>query len=121
MPQTFSPQTRVMPEIVAQIDTQLGTGLPGLDRIFKGLIPGDNLVWRIDPLEDFKFFLKPYCDSARDHGRKLVYFRFAEHEPLVAGGRGAVRVIDASGCGRGSALSLNANTTKQKVLCYLEK
>lgn len=75
--------------MVAQVDTQLSTGLPGLDGIFKGLIPGDNLVWQIDSLEDYKFFLKPYCESARARGRKLVYFRFAKHEPLVGDDWGA--------------------------------
>jgi len=66
-----------------QIDAQLSTGIKGLDQMLKGLIPGDNIVWQIDTLNDYKFFIKPYCESAAQKGRKLVYFRFAGHEPLL--------------------------------------
>jgi pyruvate,water dikinase len=65
------------------LHTQFSTGLPGLDRIFKGIIPGDNLVWQIDALEDFVPFVIPFCQQALRQGRKLVYFRFAEHPPLI--------------------------------------
>ncbi|MFH1539393.1 MAG: PEP/pyruvate-binding domain-containing protein [bacterium] len=77
---------------MVQVDTQLSTGISGLDIMLKGLIPGDNIVWRIDSVEDYKFFLKPYCESAGNIGRKVVYFRFAEHEPLVPDDCGARRL-----------------------------
>ncbi len=65
------------------LDTQLSTGLPGLDQVFKGLIPGDNLVWQVDSLDDFAPFAVPFCQHALRQGRKVVYFRFADHPPLV--------------------------------------
>lgn len=65
------------------VESQFSTGLPGLDRMLKGLIPGDNLVWQVDRIEDFEPFVEPYCAFARRQGRRLVYFRFAEHRPLV--------------------------------------
>jgi hypothetical protein len=65
------------------IDPQLSTGLPGLDRVFKGLIPGDNLVWQVETLADYLPLVVPYCRAALARGRKLIYFRFADHEPLV--------------------------------------
>jgi pyruvate,water dikinase len=71
------------------VDVQLSTGLPGLDRMLKGLIPGDNLVWQVDSIGDFSPFVPPYCRHAATLGRKLVYFRFADHEPLVPDGLGA--------------------------------
>jgi len=71
------------------VDPQLSTGLPGLDRVFRGLIPGDNLVWQVDSLDDFAPFVAPYCEAAAARGRKLVYFRFADHEPLVPESAGA--------------------------------
>lgn len=71
------------------IDPQLSTGLPGLDRVFRGLIPGDNLVWQVESLADFSPFVAPYCEAALARGRKLIYFRFADHEPLVPEGIGA--------------------------------
>ena len=64
-------------------DAQLSTGLPGLDRVLRGLIPGDNIVWQVDSVADYAPFVQANCDYARAKGRKLVYFRFGDHEPLV--------------------------------------
>jgi len=76
-------------------DTQLTTGIRGLDRVLKGLIPGDNIVWQVDSVEDYRPFLQPYCESALATGRRLVYFRFAKHEPLVSYDSGVdVRPLD---------------------------
>src|SRR5450759_3836645 len=65
------------------------TGLPGLDKILNGIIPGDNIVWQTDSIDDFMPYVKPYTDYAKKHGRKLVYFRFAKHKPFVASDSGA--------------------------------
>lgn len=65
------------------------TGLPGLDRILKGILPGDNIVWQVDSIEDYRVLVTPYCLFARESGRKLVYFRFASHEQLVPDDFGA--------------------------------
>ena len=68
---------------MVQVNAQLSTGLPGLDRVLRGVIPGDNIVWQMDSAEDYVPFIQPYCESARRLGRRLVYFRFANHPPLV--------------------------------------
>ena len=65
------------------IDPQLSTGLAGLDRVFQGLMPGDNLVWQVESLHDFKPLVAPFCQAALAQGRKVIYFRFAAHEPLL--------------------------------------
>ena len=67
-----------------QVDVHLSTGLPGLDRALRGLIPGDNIVWQIDSVGDYAPFVQPYCQSAADRGRPLIYFRFGGHEALLA-------------------------------------
>jgi len=69
---------------MTQVDSQLTTGLPGLDRILRGLIPGDNLVWQVGSIADYIPLVRPYVAAAAARGRKRVYFRFARHEPLVA-------------------------------------
>ena len=66
----------------------LGTGLPELDRLLRGLIAGDNLVWRVDRVEDYAAFVQPYAEFGVEAGRPVVYFRFARHEPLLQGGNG---------------------------------
>jgi len=68
---------------MVQVSEHLSTGLPGLDRALRGLIPGDNIVWQIDSVDDYIPFIRPYCKSAHDRGRRLIYFRFAAHEPLL--------------------------------------
>ena len=59
------------------------TGLPGLDKVFKGVMPGDNIVWQVDSVSDYRTLVTPYAEAARSAGRRLVYFRFASHAPLL--------------------------------------
>ena len=70
-------------------DQTMTTGLPGLDQVLKGLLPGDNVVWQVDTVEDYQAIVTPYCQAAIANGKKLVYFRFARHEPLVTAEDGA--------------------------------
>ena len=64
----------------------LSTGLPELDGILKGLKPGDNVVWLINSIEEYKLFLHAYCENALRYDQKLIYFRFADHEFLLPPG-----------------------------------
>jgi len=73
---------------MAQIDSHLSTGLGGLDRVLKGLIPGDNIVFHLESIDDYRPFLAPYLQAARRLGYPLIYFRFARHAPLVERGDG---------------------------------
>ncbi len=68
---------------MGQIDAQLTTGLPGLDRMLKGLIPGDNIVWLIDGIGDYEAFLPAYCQAAVRQGRPVIYFHFTPQGPLL--------------------------------------
>ncbi len=64
-------------------DMRLSTGLPGLDKIIKGVMAGDNIVWQVDSIQDYLPFIQPYYEHALARGRRVIYFRFARHEPLV--------------------------------------
>jgi hypothetical protein len=66
------------------------TGLPGLDEVLKGLLPGDNIVWQVDTAENYAPFVIPCGQAARAAGKTLVYFRFARHAPLLPDDAGAV-------------------------------
>jgi hypothetical protein len=70
----------------------LGTGLPELDRLLRGLIAGDNLVWRVDRVEDYASFARPYADFGVEAGRPVVYFRFARHAPVLDGADGGGKI-----------------------------
>ena len=61
----------------------LSTGLAGLDSVLQGLLPGDNVVWEVDSIRDYRPVLAPLISEARRLRRKMVYFRFARHAPLV--------------------------------------
>ncbi len=73
---------------MAQTELRLSTGLPGLDKALRGLNTGDNVVWQIDSIDDFMAFARPYYKNAVKAGRRVVYFRFAKHAPLVGEGEG---------------------------------
>ncbi|UCG55579.1 MAG: PEP/pyruvate-binding domain-containing protein [Phycisphaerales bacterium] len=66
------------------------TGLEGLDDVLGGLQKGDNVVWQVDQIDDFRDFVRPYVGRAAQDGRKLVYMRFANHPSLVEPGPGVV-------------------------------
>ena len=59
------------------------SGIPQMDVNFDNIRLGDNVVWRVDDLEQFKLFMQPYVDQAIRDNRNLIYFRFASHAPLL--------------------------------------
>jgi len=74
---------------VPKLRMKLSTGLPALDHVFRGMMPGDNVVWQVDSVKDYLPFVKPFAAYAVANRQKLVYFRFAEHEPLLTEEEGA--------------------------------
>lgn len=69
--------------------TNTSSGIQGLDKILNGILPGDNIVWQVDSIDDYSEFVKPYCEFAKKAGKKLIYFRFANHPPLIPDDSGA--------------------------------
>src|SRR5512134_1770700 len=65
------------------------TGLASLDPVVGGLLPGDNVVWQVDAVDEYVPFVAPFVAGARAAGKRLVDFRFARHAPLVEEGDGA--------------------------------
>lgn len=59
------------------------TGLKGLDTILDGLRLGDNVVWHLDELADYRQFVEPFVRSALEAGERVVYLRFGQHDPVV--------------------------------------
>ncbi len=62
---------------------RVNSGLPGFDRIVDSIRMGDNVVWQLDNLDDYRYFVQPFVRSAIRAKRKLNYIRFAEHAPLL--------------------------------------
>ena len=63
--------------------TRVTTGLAGLDEILDGLRIGDNVVWKVGSIADYRLFVKPFVDSALADGRRVVYLRFGKHDPVL--------------------------------------
>jgi hypothetical protein len=66
-----------------QSPERVSTGYAGLDDILDGLRTGDNVVLKVDSIEDYRYFIGPFVDQALVAGKKVVYMRFGEHPPLV--------------------------------------
>ena len=64
-------------------ETGWSCGIPALDEVLDSIWAGDNIVLEVDSMEDFAPFAERYCRHTAQAGRKLVYFRFADHPPLV--------------------------------------
>ncbi|MCH5344885.1 MAG: phosphoenolpyruvate synthase [Acetatifactor sp.] len=59
------------------------SGISDMDIMLDNIRLGDNIVWRVISLEDFKIFLKPYVSQAISDNRNVIYVRFASHEALL--------------------------------------
>ncbi|MGV7930308.1 MAG: PEP/pyruvate-binding domain-containing protein [Spirochaetota bacterium] len=66
---------------------ECSTGIPSLDRVINNLRIGDNVVWQVDEITDYFQFAKPYVQNALSEGRRVVYMRFAQHEPILQPGQ----------------------------------
>ncbi len=64
---------------------EISTGLRGLDEVLNHLRKGDNVVWQVDSIDDFRTFVEPFVTHAVQTDKKVVYMRFANHKPLVEG------------------------------------
>ena len=62
---------------------RIKSGIPELDTAFDNIRLGDNVVWRVSDLSQFRLFMKPYVEQAIKDGRNIIYFRFASHEPFI--------------------------------------
>jgi hypothetical protein len=59
------------------------TGLVHLDEVLRGILPGDNIVWQVESIEDYPPFVQPFIAAAEKEKIKLIYFRFAQHQELI--------------------------------------
>lgn len=59
------------------------TGIAGLDRIIDGLRLGDNVVWQVDSLQEYRHVVEPFVQRALTEGRTVTYVRYGTHDPVV--------------------------------------
>jgi len=68
---------------MAKIPAQVSTGLESLDGVIDGLRTGDNVVWQVDNIADYRTFVEPFVRQALAENRRVVYLSFAQHKPLL--------------------------------------
>ncbi|MCR5149573.1 MAG: PEP/pyruvate-binding domain-containing protein [Eubacterium sp.] len=62
---------------------RIKSGIPEMDKALDNIRLGDNVVWRVSELSQFKLFMEPYIEQAIEDKRNIIYLRFASHEPLL--------------------------------------
>jgi len=62
---------------------KITSGVPQLDEILHSFRLGDNVVWEVEGLEDYRYFAFRLIRQAISSGSKCVYVRFAPHEPIL--------------------------------------
>ena len=61
----------------------VSTGIQGFDSVIDQLRLGDNVVWQVESLDEYRRVVRPYVRQAKADGRTLVYIRFGSHEPVI--------------------------------------
>ena len=61
---------------------RVSSGLNGFDKIIESIYLGDNVVWQVDSISDYREFVQPFVEQANKDNRKIHYMRFADHAPL---------------------------------------
>lgn len=64
------------------MNNQVSTGISGLDQVIDYLRLGDNVVWQVDELADYRLVVAKYAEQAKKDKRNCHYIRFGDHEPL---------------------------------------
>ena len=62
---------------------RIKSGIPDLDRDLDNIRLGDNVVWHVSDLNEFKLFVDPFIKQALKDQRNLIYIRFANHDPFI--------------------------------------
>ncbi len=59
------------------------SGIEMMDEALQYIRLGDNVVWQVPSLDEFRFFAERFADQAILDGRNLIYIRFAQHAPIL--------------------------------------
>lgn len=58
------------------------TGLDGLDRVVDYLRLGDNVVWQVNSIDEYRILVDAFVNQALQEGRRLVYMKFGQEAAL---------------------------------------
>lgn len=92
---------------------KIKSGIPMMDEALQNIRLGDNVVWQVPSLDEFRDLAERFADQAiRDH-RNLIYIRFAEHEPILSPREG-LRIIPVELSHRFETFTVNIHNLIEK-------
>lgn len=62
---------------------KIQSGFEGLDKVLQNIRIGDNVVWQVSDIKDYKYMVQAFVRAALTEGKNIIYIRFAEHEPIL--------------------------------------
>ena len=72
----------------------ISTGFNRLDNIINHLHRGDNVLWRIDSIDNYLFFSDAFASISIEKNKPVVYFRYGSHKAILREQPG-VRIIQS--------------------------
>lgn len=70
------------------------TGHEGLDAMFNGLRLGDNVVWQVDTIDQYRQLVDWFVRRGLSENRQVHYLRFSDEPPLITDPAVTVKRID---------------------------
>ncbi|OGV39628.1 MAG: hypothetical protein A2020_02880 [Lentisphaerae bacterium GWF2_45_14] len=62
---------------------EFSSGNQSLDNVLGGVRAGDNCVWQVDAIENYRYFVSAFVKKGSQEGKKIIYFRFGQHDSVV--------------------------------------
>ena len=62
---------------------RVSSGIPMMDKALDNIRLGDNVVWQVSELDQFRALARVFAAQAAADGRDLIYVRFAGHAPIL--------------------------------------
>lgn len=92
------------------------SGYPQMDEILDYIRLGDNVVWQISELDEFRMFAEPFARQAVKDGRNVIYIRFAQHDPVLKDLSGIkVREFDPDEGFEAFTVAIHEEITRQSI------
>ncbi len=100
---------------------RVSTGFGGLDGVVDDLRIGDNVVWQVDDVADYRTVARAFARRALADGRRVVYVRFGRHDAVVDDLPGVVTVpVDPDQGFESFALAVHHLVTDEGAgVCYV--
>lgn len=62
---------------------KISTGIKGFDDIMGGLYPGDNVVWQVEDINNYRHVANAFAKKSVADGKKVNYIRFGKGNPVI--------------------------------------